>query len=70
MKFKTLMMLFFMLTFNQHSNAQKTFDDDVNDETNQDAVPEDCGISLLVIGTVIYGISKQIKKVNNKDHLP
>lgn len=70
MKFKTLMMLFFMLTFNQHSNAQKTFDDDVNDETNQDAVPEDGGISLLVIGTVIYGISKQIKKVNNKDHLP
>jgi len=62
MKHKTLIMLLFILTFMQNSTAQKTFEDDVNDETSQDAVPIDGGIAYLIGSAAAYGIMKRTQQ--------
>lgn len=62
MKHKTLIMLLFILTFRHKSTAQKTFEDDVNDETSQDAVPIDGGISSLIGSAAAYGIMKRTQQ--------
>jgi UDP-N-acetylmuramyl pentapeptide phosphotransferase/UDP-N-acetylglucosamine-1-phosphate transferase len=62
MKHKTLIMLFFVIAFIQNGIAQKTFDDDVNDETGQDAVPIDGGISALIGSAAAYGVIKRNQK--------
>ena len=62
MKHKTLIMLLFILTFMQNGTAQKTFEDDVNDETSQDAVPIDGGIASLIGSAAAYGIMKRTQQ--------
>ena len=59
MKHKTLITLCILFVLYQTSMAQKSFDDDIDDETgSEESVPIDGGILWLLAGAAVYGIKK------------
>lgn len=58
MKRKTLLTLSLLFALYYTSLAQKTFDDDIDDENSPNEVPADNGLAWLIAGAAAYGLKK------------